>query len=127
MFCQGCGTSIDADFRFCGECGTRQETVPVPAVAPEPEPVEPALPMYRPEVPDRDGPSSRSAARTVAGGVGTVARGAGSLFEFVLRWGVTALWGAAAVLLFSQGQILPGLGCVAYVVYLVCGGGWLIW
>lgn len=148
MFCQGCGDSIDADHRYCGACGTAQELVGVPLAAPALSIVSTApalasspaaavpeaqLPMYRPDVPD-PAPSpaeprsqARSAVRATAKGIGSVASATHSLFEFVLKWGVTALWALGTVFVFTQGEVVAGLLGGAYVTYLLCGGRWLIW
>lgn len=46
----------------------------------------------------------------------------------VTRVAVSGLWGAVAVAMFSQGQVLIGLAALAYIAYLLLlGGRWLIW
>lgn len=125
VFCEQCGGSMSTDDRFCGGCGSAQVA---PQPAPNPEPA-PEIPLYRPDAvktSSADAPAATTV-RTIGNVLGIVLDGLATVLGMGARLLLVVVWGAAAVLLFQAGEVPIGLGCGAYVLYLVFGGRWFIW
>jgi len=62
--CSSCGSTVDAETKFCGNCGKpANATVPAPQAPPEPAPKPAPAPVAAPEGTGTTGPGSGSFAR----------------------------------------------------------------
>lgn len=138
--CSKCGGQVDAEGRQCSRCGARQRieisfddeparvaaparvleprrAAPIEEPARSPAPLQPAggrdLPPLVPDARISEQPSMLDRVSTGAG--------------FTFRLLFVALVVGVAIVGFANGAIIVGLLALAYAIYLLLGGRWIIY